>query len=86
MERQIFDVIGKMLVEIPDELPFLSLKEQLKSVQKSSMYTAPECMGELWNLAGSLLNSHLPQENLTEWQKNIASIFSNATGEQLLTE
>jgi hypothetical protein len=63
--RDFYNTIQKVIEMIPEEnQEFL---QSLKSVQDSSLYTAPEMMGERWFQASKILGEFLPvPENLNE--------------------
>jgi hypothetical protein len=84
--RNLINVIDQLLLEIPNDQNWIPLREQLIYNKNNAMYTAPEAMHEVWKQVGYSLNGFLPQTNLLPWQENIANIFANKGGEQLLID
>jgi hypothetical protein len=73
MGRSLFDVIDRILVEVPaDEV---GLRTDLEKAKQSALYAAPEIQYLCWSKAAAALNFHIPEQTL-DWHKRVAVIFS----------
>jgi hypothetical protein len=71
--RNLYEVIEKMIEIIPEENN--SLISQLKDIQASVSFAAPELRSFWWNECANTLNSNIV--DITEdWQIKLGSIFS----------
>lgn len=72
--RNLIKVIDEMLEVIPDTET--DLIAQLRSVQKSARYAAPEMAGYWWRIGEDALMRTVP--NPTDgWQKRMAAIWND---------
>jgi len=79
MERDIVDIIDKMLEIIPPEH-----QNSFKAIQQSASFAPPEGMGLWWRRVTEecnyLLEDGLPEE---EWQYIMLALLMNKTREEL---
>jgi len=75
MARDIKEVIDKVIEQIPDG-EHERLISRLKSFKHSSDYCPPDQMYHWWGMLAVTLNSELPIQPETEWQKEIYRIVT----------
>lgn len=78
--RDISTVIQTVLLFIPVE--FKEVRKNLEKVKYDSMYTAPECIGNLWAEASHYLAELPYDEDLIKcqgwtWLKTVKTIWTN---------
>ena len=75
MPRDIKKIIDKVIEQLPDG-EYERLISRLNSYKDSSDYCPPEEMSHWWNTLAITLNSELPIQPETEWQKEIYRIVT----------
>ncbi len=79
MQRMLCRVLDDVLQLIPID-DYEILVSELKSIQTSASYAAPEVQGAWWFHAAQALNEHLGEPKL-DWQIKIAEIFGGTNAE-----
>lgn len=73
MNRNIIDIIDRILAEIPEGFDAKNtLTTDLIKIRKDALYRAPEQQSQDWNRLSEMLNFYLPRPI---WKQNIADIF-----------
>lgn len=76
MIRDITQVIGKMLEDIPADQT--GLRASLEHISNQAIYTAPEIMRHRWQEAQRVLGQHFPGPGeLNEWQAKVVATWMN---------
>jgi len=75
-QRNIAEIIDKIVEQIPDHYMYFDLREGLKKIKRDSVYKAPEAMGDCWHRIACLLQEYLGDPKTHDWKQRIANIFS----------
>lgn len=82
--RNLRDVLAQMIDAVPEETKLnayqkvYNLVVDLRSIEKSLKYSAPEMYHTWWNQVGTTVNAYFPSDpaKLLPWQKKVVDIFT----------
>ena len=80
--RNLYILLGKIINLVPEsEVKFLEI---LKTIRRKSMYTAPECMYELWKVTDDAVNIFVfTNKKHEEWHYQVMSEWSMGNIDEL---
>lgn len=73
--RRLYGVIDQILMKIPNDQQWDSLRRRLLDKQESVLYTAPEGMVLRWQEVGIILYEELGEPAGVPWKKEIVAII-----------